>query len=97
MNNFSNEYLGFLKLFYYFPKRRHQAVRPVSRSHEVRAQGELRLQRGHGRRDPQPDARPGIAKSSTNCKFKRSESRLIQGKHQVLLERVCLITRKLQK
>ena len=36
--------------------------------HEVRAEGELRLQRGHDRPDPQPDPGSGDAQGSSHCK-----------------------------
>ena len=39
----------------------HEAVRDLPVCHEVRPEGELRLQRGHDRTDPQPHAGHGNA------------------------------------
>ena len=46
---------------------RHETVRDLPVGHEVRAQGQLRLQRRHGRADPQPDPGTGNAPSSPHC------------------------------
>ena len=46
----------------------HEAVRDLPVCHEVRAEGELRLQRGHDRPDPQPDPGSGDAQGSSHCK-----------------------------